>query len=107
MLKITKTPKATAKPVMASESVKHPDGSETDNQSVQGMAVGLVDPCNVNVSIGMTINLGNYENVKFMVSLTHPCENNPDAIEEAYVFAKGWVEKRVDEMHTEMKGQLE
>lgn len=103
MLKITKK----AKPIVSTVSQKHASGAETESQTIQGVVESIVDPCNVNVSMGMTKNLGNYENVKFMVSLTHPCENNPEAMEDAFQFAKKWVETKVDAIHKEIMDQLQ
>ena len=47
----------------------------------------------VNVMLGLTANLGNYESARIDVGVRMPC--NPDDIEATYVQAKEWCESRV------------
>lgn len=50
-------------------------------------------PATVGVSLGQTINLGNFESVRIDVSVTVPCYR--EEIEDAYVWAKDFAEERM------------
>jgi len=59
--------------------------------------------CNVGVTLGTTINIGNYENVKVQVSLFVPCQ--AVEVEEVFDVVSDWVDdkmnKKVDEIRVE------
>ena len=57
-------------------------------------------PCNVGVSMGFTYNLGDYNSSKMQVSLNVPCAH--EEINDAYIFAKEWVEERVNYEYEEL-----
>lgn len=52
----------------------------------------VTEPARVSVEMGMTVNLGNYESARVTVMLTVPC--HLEEHEEAYSYAKAWVNKR-------------
>ncbi len=56
---------------------------------------------NVNVSLGARIGLPDYSDFRCGASLTLPCD--PADIDEAFDFAKAWVEARCEEL-TELVG---
>lgn len=51
------------------------------------------EPAWVNVNLGLTINLGNYESAKLEVGVKVPCYM--EEADDAYRWAKHWVESRV------------
>lgn len=98
---------ATAKPAVATVSKEMPDGSSKQEQEVVAWSDPIPNPASVNISMGMTKPLKPYENIKFHVSLTVPCASGEPAIEEAYAFAKEWVEGKVNEIHAEITEMME
>lgn len=52
----------------------------------------VTEPARVSVEMGMTVNLGNYESARVNVMLTVPCYFEEH--DQAYEFAKAWVNKR-------------
>lgn len=52
-----------------------------------------VEPAHVSATMGMTINLGNYESAKVSVTTTLPCY--PEEVEEAYEAAKNFSGKKM------------
>jgi hypothetical protein len=86
---------------------KHKDGSETETQeTVGGLKKFSSQPSVVTLSMAVTRNLGNFESVKMMVSLSMPCENSDIAREEAFNEVKGWVDNRVEMLNQEVNDQL-
>lgn len=51
-----------------------------------------VQPANVTVEMGMTINLGDFNSCKIRVALSLPCYSEEK--DEAFLHAKEWVEER-------------
>jgi hypothetical protein len=67
-----------------------------------GFSGDIEEPClNLNVTGGLTRNLGNYESVRFGVSITVPCAHNDSAIESTFAWAKGFVKGRVEQLDKE------
>lgn len=99
--------KVTAKQGHMTEHVTYPDGSTADATNDVGKPMVSSAPhATVGLSIGVTHNLGNYESVKFTVSIFLPCAVNADDIDETYNEAKGWVDTRVEALSQEIKDQL-
>lgn len=67
-------------------------GPAKDTDEVIQINRFATEPARVAVSMGMTVNLGNYESVRIDVSITVPCYFEEH--EEAYSYARSWVEKR-------------
>lgn len=55
----------------------------------------VTEPARVSVEMGMTVNLGNYESARITVALSVPCYY--EERDQAYEYAKRWVEKRTVE----------
>jgi hypothetical protein len=53
----------------------------------------LTEPAKINVSMGLTLNLGNFEAARIDVGLVVPCYR--EETDDAYVYAKKWVETRL------------
>jgi hypothetical protein len=60
----------------------------------------------VEVSIGVTRNLGNFESVKFNVSVTMPCAPDPESLDLTYAEAKSWVDAKIETLNAEITEQL-
>lgn len=61
----------------------------------------VTEPARVSVEMGMTVNLSNYESARIAVALHVPCYFEEH--EQAYEYAKNWVEKRCLEEATEAR----
>jgi len=86
---------------------KFKDGSETENQIPVGPVKHFNEPhVTVGLSMAVTRNLGNFESVKMMVSLSMPCANNEEAINATFDEVKGWVDTRVELLNQEVNEQL-
>jgi hypothetical protein len=59
-------------------------------------------PANVGVDLGLTINTGNFESARISVSVLVPCYR--EEIDDAYRWAKEWVEERVKVEVAEIQG---
>ena len=80
--------------------VKHPDGA-TEETSEEVLAFTGKGPyANIGVRARTTINLGNYENISVEVSIHVPCETKHGAILEAFEFAAGWLDERMESLVT-------
>lgn len=78
------------------------DKSEEDYEEEVGEPLRLEeDTCNVGVSGGFTYNLGDFNSTKIQVSLNIPCPH--DEIDQAFEFAKEWVEERVQDYYDELE----
>lgn len=51
------------------------------------------EPARVEVSLGVTVNLGNFESAKLSIGVVVPCYK--EETEEAFTWAKNWVESKV------------
>ena len=88
----------------ADVSVQKSNGTES-NQQILGEVQGFTEnPCNVGFSATMTRNLGNYENVKVMVSLYYPCM--AEEIDETFDNVKGWVDKKMGDVLEEIDNDM-
>jgi len=87
-------------------SLEYPDGTTKNIQIKLANASNYVGPTvNVGISLGLTVNIGNYENVKAQVSLHVPCSH--EEIEDTYEFAKTWVDDKIEELQSEISTHKE
>lgn len=94
--------KQTTQQVKMKAIITDEKGIETVVEKVDGPPVVIVEQmCNVGYSIAETINLGNYSNKKYMVSLHVPCY--PDEV----IKTQKAVVKRVDIWADELKDDIE
>lgn len=99
---IKKAAKAEFKTAVATTVTQHADGSEESSEEIIGGEMFEAPPANVEISLGLTRNKGNYESIKFSVSLSVPTANKPADIEEAFAFAKEWVDNKVNGINQEI-----
>ena len=87
----------------ATVSKKHSAGPQEQTQEeVKGLvSEGAVSF--VGVKLGRTINIGEYESVKVEVFLTHPSDISEEALDDAFEFAKGWCDDRIDGLVKEVE----
>lgn len=101
-------PNVTVTQPQAKISKEYPDGTSTETAEDVGEPVVATGPqANVGVSMGMTIPIAKFHNIKFSVSLFVPCAVDPEEINQTYEQVKGWVDERVEEINTEITSQLE
>lgn len=83
--------------VLVSRTIgRHGSGQEpvtSEEEEILAVHRFITNPAEVEVSVGLTINTGNYNTAKLHVSVRLPCYK--EEIDEAYVFAQKWVEDRV------------
>jgi len=87
----------------------HADGSiETDETHEEEVgAVNVPDnAARVTVEAGITRNLGNYESIRYHVSLTLPCLPEAEDIDETYNSAKEWVDDKLSSINEEVSGMV-
>lgn len=60
------------------------------------------EPAKVMVDYSLTMNLGNFESARISVSVQIPCYK--EEIDEAFEFAAVWVEQRIKDERTKIKG---
>lgn len=51
------------------------------------------NPAYLNITAGMTKNLGSYESARISISITYPCD--PNNIDESFEKLKNWLDKRL------------
>lgn len=104
-------PKEVAKKVVGKEAhgevkKQHPDGSTDEAKESLGVVVSNSPLATVNVSLGMTKNLGNFESLKMSVSCTIPSLVTEEALEKAFDFAKGWCDDHLNQIVAEVNSEL-
>lgn len=101
-------PAKVVKNAVATVSQQHADGSEDTVQENLGTAV--VDPmnhCMVEISYGMTRNLGDFNSAKFHVGISLPSEPTEEALEATFASGKEWIEGKVNELNAEIDNLLQ
>jgi len=98
--------KSEFKSIKSQVVIKHADGSESSKEEVVGGEMFNEPPANVAINIGLTRNLGNYESIKFSVSLSVPTLNKEADIEQAFSFAKEWVDSKVNQINSEVDSMV-
>lgn len=94
--------KVQGKVAVGTVTKEHKDGSVEQSKEEVAEIISDKPMANVGVSIGLTRNLGNYESIKFTVSLYLPCINTPEEVNQAYEEAKGWVDAKVEQIDKEV-----
>lgn len=92
-----KTAKAT---VSVTEKQKHIETTKEKHETVGDTKLFEQPTCNVGVQASTTINTGNFCNVKVGVTLNVPCLHTE--IDDVFLFAKGWVDGKMEEMMAEI-----
>jgi hypothetical protein len=85
---------------------EYPDGSGTQESMTVGTVHASGPMANVGFSLGMCKNTGNWNNVKFTVSLFVPCEPTLAGMEAAYALTRDFVDTKVSEVAGEIDAQL-
>jgi len=99
-------PKQKIKAVEATVQVIQADGSENTEHEQIG-DVNVTEPyATVSFQQGLTKNLGNYESLKFSVTLSIPCAINGEDIEQTFEQAKSWVDGKINDIMNEVNQSL-
>lgn len=60
----------------------------------------------INVSSGITLNLGNYESLRIDVGITLPCKPTKKDVEDTYARCIEWVEEKLAQQTAEVKNSI-
>ena len=85
-------------------TIQHPDGSIENQQEVVAEKVQTEPLCTVSVNASRTFNLGDFNSLKVGVLLSVPAPAND--IEDAFSFAKEWVDGKMNSMSEEVEAGL-
>jgi hypothetical protein len=77
---------------------KSKDGAEEKSSEEVAVVHGPGPFANVGVRAKRTINLGNFENVQFEVSLFCPAVHDVDEIDQTFAYVSGWVDGKMQEL---------
>ena len=69
------------------------EGVPQNDEEVIAIHRFATEPARVEVNLGLTLNLGNYESAKLTVGVTVPCYK--EETEGAFVWAREWIEKKI------------
>lgn len=98
-------PAAVVKQAKATVTQQHADGAETTEEEALGeMAVDPHNHCMVEISVGMTRNLGDFNSMKFHVGITLPSLAEEDALEATFASGKEWIDNKVNAINAEIDG---
>lgn len=100
-------PKKQMVAAVATTEKAHKDGSTQETTETLSTKVFDSTPAMVNVTMGLTRNLGNYESLKITVGLTMPCEPTSQGIDDAFHEAKGWVDSRIEFINQEVQQEID
>ena len=78
---------------------------DQEQEQVEGVtAATSIEPmCEVGMEMSYTHNLGNYQSARVQVSLKVPCAHAE--IDEAYDYAKSWVEGKLNTLVDELQAE--
>lgn len=87
----------------ATTTIKHKTGVEEVQQEPVGPVLMKVDPmANIGLSLSMTKNLGNFNNVKYGVTLHMPSGTSPEELEETFQRVEAWVDGKMQKITEEL-----
>lgn len=96
----------TAKAGKATVTKEYKDGTITE-ETHDFPVVPVEGPAaTVSMSMGLTRNLGNYESVKFSVSLSLPCAPVEEEVNKTFHTVRGWIDTTVETVNQEISAQL-
>lgn len=91
---------------VAEIETQHADGA-TENETIHLPQVQVpVQHAEVGLSMGLTKNLGDYNSMKFSVTLKIPCAVDAQEIEDTYTTVKEWVDDKVNSINAEINAML-
>lgn len=99
--------KLTGKQPVGTVSKQYKDGTTSEVAVPVGPPIITLEPhATVGLSMSLTRNLGNFESVKFTVSLYLPCAPEPEEIDATYLSAKEWVDSKTESINQDITDQL-
>lgn len=101
----TKQAEATVSKEIKSKGVTQTQEGETSGVDTPFGSVGLEPMCGVQIGMGYTKNMGDYESARLDVALLIPCKK--DEINEAHDYAKTWVEGKLTALIEELNESAE
>lgn len=79
--------------VMIKDTITKEETTVKDKDEYLPTAMQEGNPAYLNISAGMTKNLGDFNSARVSISITYPCV--PDDIEESYEKLKNWIDARL------------
>lgn len=100
ILKAGMPPAGKSNSIEGTASATLKDGSEVVQQKNESENLGVVTKAQVLVGVGLgtTVNLGDFNSLRVDATIVVPCDNDVDAIEEAYTAAAEWVTAKVEQL---------
>lgn len=80
-------------PVVAETTIQHPTGGTQSKQEVIETVISDVPLANVGMTVGQTLNTGDYNNIKVSVSLHYPCQI--EEIDATFETVKEWLDTKM------------
>jgi hypothetical protein len=77
------------------------EGKAEGEEEVIAVHRFVTEPARVQMDLGLTLNLGNYESARVAVSVTIPCYK--EEMEAAYAFGSAWVKDRIQKEVDEVR----
>jgi hypothetical protein len=74
---------------------------KSEEQEVLDVNVFVTEPAVVGLSVGLTLNLGDFESARVEVSARVPCY--VEEMDDAYVCVEKWVEERIGKERDEVR----
>jgi hypothetical protein len=81
--------------------ITDPSGATVSEHTLLKEEIFSQPTCNVGMSAGLTLNMGNYNSYKVQVSLHMPCL--PLEVDEVFDFVKKWVDTKLTLIHDEIE----
>lgn len=92
---------------VATISVTKKGEEEKSLEATLPPVISPVSPAVVSVSMGVTMNIGNYNSVKISVALSLPCVPDPSEIDETYAAVRDWVQDQVGSLSESVRSEAE
>jgi hypothetical protein len=88
-------------------TVTEPTGAVKETQEKLSLTLNQGPTAEVACEIGFTLNMGNFQSTKMLVSLKAPSNIDPDSLDKTYEYIKNWVDKKLTALVEEAKKTLE
>jgi hypothetical protein len=100
-VKLPKLKKAQAKGKTEVTSIS---GATDTKETVIKNVLHTEELASVHFSMGRTVNMGNYESVKFTVSASMPCVANKESLDLAFSEVQAWVDDKMGKISEQVEG---
>lgn len=89
-------------------SVTDANGVVKEEVTPLSLSIDAGEPlCRIKCELGMTINLGKYQNAKILVAAEAPSNMDTDSLDKTFEFLKEWVDTKMVGMKEEIVKDIE